>query len=144
MKSLVSQAEYAKHRGMNRSSVTRLRRRGGLVMVGQMVDVEASDRELDACLPGSAYDNAKKLDLICRARLRKLELDVAEGRRIDGAAVQKLIADAARAFRDAVLAIPDRVALIVTAETDPKKVNALLRAELDRALDELGSAMEKI
>jgi hypothetical protein len=38
----VSQAEFARHQKWNRSSVTRARRTGRLVMVGDMVDLEAS------------------------------------------------------------------------------------------------------
>ena len=45
--SLVSQAEYARSKGVNRSQVTRWKNSGRLIMRGNRVDVEASDALLE-------------------------------------------------------------------------------------------------
>ena len=44
---LMSQADYARHRKVNRSHISRLAKRGILVMRGKLVDVAASDAVLD-------------------------------------------------------------------------------------------------
>src|ERR1017187_6031136 len=44
---LLSQAEYSRHRGCNRSYVTRLKGRGILVMRDGLIDVAACDAALD-------------------------------------------------------------------------------------------------
>ncbi len=43
----MSQADYARHRNVNRSHISRLAKRGILVMRGKLVDVAASDAVLD-------------------------------------------------------------------------------------------------
>ena len=48
MSNLVTQAEYARHRGVSRKTVTQWKREGILVMNGSLVDRSASDRALQA------------------------------------------------------------------------------------------------
>jgi hypothetical protein len=43
-------------------------------------------------------------------------------------------ADTARKTRDALLAVPDRIAALLAAETDPARVHAVLSNELKQAL----------
>jgi len=93
---------------------------------------------------GTSYANAKTIDMVCRARLRKLELDRAEGRMLEAEPVRKMIADAARIMRDGILGIPDRMAPILAAETDPRKVHDILKTELSRELDAIANAIEGI
>ncbi len=44
---LMSQADYARHRNVNRSHINRLAKRGILVLRGKLIDVAASDAVLD-------------------------------------------------------------------------------------------------
>ncbi|MEG3637662.1 hypothetical protein [Magnetococcus sp. PR-3] len=48
MENLVSQADYARHRGVSRKTVTQWKREGILVLNGAKVDMVASDRALAA------------------------------------------------------------------------------------------------
>lgn len=47
MSKTMTQAEYSRYRGVSKVSVLNWRRRGAIVMVGDFVDVVASDRYLD-------------------------------------------------------------------------------------------------
>src|SRR5215471_5148399 len=146
MKQLMSQAEYARHRDVNRSHICRLVQRGVLVLRGKLVDVAASDAVLDdkpvdvepetapapqsRPVPDSAgqpsFARARMVDMTYRAKLRQLEFDRQRCALIDAAAVKKTISDAARGVRDGVLSIPDRLAATLAAEPDQKKIHSLL------------------
>lgn len=167
---LMTQAEYARHRGVNRSHITRLKERGILVMRGTLVDVAASDAVLDdkpvdvepqqpAPTPvppsrpvpealggqsGASFAQAKTVEMVYRAKLRRLEFEARERRLIDAEVVRKTIADAGRGVRDGLLAIPDRLATVLAAESDAKKIHSMLRAELIRELEVLANAIDAI
>ena len=161
----MSQAEYSRHRGLNKSSVSRLVQRGILVMRGKLVNVAASDAVLDdrpgveESAPASAvttpaapaqdhgapsYAQARVVDMTYRARLRRLEFERQQGKLIDAAAAHKQDSDISRAIRDRVLAIPGRVAPICAAETDQKKIESLLLQEFTRALVGIADAIDAI
>jgi transcriptional regulator with XRE-family HTH domain len=57
------------------------------------------------------------------------------GRLVDAETARRDAFDCARAVRDAVLNIPDRVAAELAAETDPDRVHARLDDELRKALE---------
>ena len=59
MSNLVTQAEYARHRGVSRKTVTQWKREGILVMNGSLVDRSASDRALQAA--GQGEDSSAPL-----------------------------------------------------------------------------------
>ena len=163
---LMTQAEYARHRNVNRSHISRLAQRGILVMRGKLVDVAASDAVLDdkpvdveprqptPASPsrsisepgqtGSSFAQAKTVEMVYRARLRKLEFEARERRLIDAEEVRKAIAGAGRGVRDGLLGLPDRVAAILAAESDAKKVHATLKTELVRELEALADAIDAI
>jgi len=69
------------------------------------------------------------------------ELDYLEkiGVLVPAAGVRKAAYDAARALRDKLLGIPDRVAPLLAAERDPVRVHAALTTEITRTLHELSS-----
>lgn len=75
------------------------------------------------------------------ARTALLEYELAEkrGQLVRRDEVRKAAFDKARIARNALLAIPDRLAPLVAAETDPTKVHALLAAELRRVCAELAA-----
>jgi len=162
---LLTQAEYARRRGVNPSSISRLKARGVLVVRNGLVDAVASDTLLDGragaaepepepaatqasrpapIQPLNAYANARAADMNFRARLRKLELDAKEGRLIDAEAVRAALADAGRAVRDGILGVPDRLAPILAAESDQQRIHALLQTELKRELEGLTDAIAAI
>jgi hypothetical protein len=76
-----------------------------------------------------------------QAELTRLELEERQGKLTPTADVERAAAQTARAVRDALLVIPDRVGAQVAAETDPARVHALLAAEVRHALVALSDAL---
>ncbi len=148
---LLSQADYARHRGKSRQYISRLARAGVLVMRGGKVDVAASDAVLDdrpepvservaaagVASPGTTFAQARTADMVFRAKLRKLEHDVRAGKLIPKDEVHVAAFHQARTLRDRVLSIADRVAAMLAAETDPVRVHQILSEEIRKALVEL-------
>jgi len=166
---VMTQAEFARHRGVNRSYISRLAQRGILVMRGKLVDVAASDAVLDdkpvedvaapaapppppfsraasgfvdqAAAPGS-YAQARLVDKTFQAKLRRLEFEARDKRLIDVEEARLTITDAVRRHRDGLLTVPDRLAPVLAAEPDSRKVHDLLRAELLRYLTEVADELQ--
>jgi hypothetical protein len=152
---LLSQADYARHRGKSRQYISRLARAGVLVLRGGKVDVDASDAVLDdrpepvservAAAPlepapmGTTFAQARTADMVFRAKLRKLEHDVRAGKLISKDEVQVAAFHQARTLRDRVLNIADRVAAMLAAEADPVRVHQILSEEIRKASVELSS-----
>jgi len=165
---LMTMAEYSRHRNVNRSYISRLAQRGILVLRGRLVDVSASDAVLDdrpvdvapeepavspqprqapdslGAQPTSSYAQAKTVDMVFRARLRKLEFEARQRKLVDAEAARKTIGDAGRTVRDGILGIPDRLAATLAAESDQRRIHSLLRQEFLRELEGLANAIESI
>jgi len=161
-------AEYSRHRRVNRSHITRLAQKGILVMRGKLVDVAASDAVLDdrpvdiappqATLPpqfrpapdslggqsGASFAQARTVEMVFRAKLRKLEYEVRQGKVIEAEVIRKSMTDAGRTLRDGLLGLPDRLATVLAAESDAKKIHVTLKTELSRELEALADAIDAI
>ena len=165
---LMTKAEYAKHRGVSKPYITKLAKNGVLVMRGGKIDVHATDTVLDdkpvddvdpppaqaspAGLPqrpaaeslgqaGASFGQARTIEMVFRAKLRRLEFETKQGRLIEAEAVRKTVADAVRSLRDGILGLPDRLATVLAAESDSKKVHVTLKTELSRELEALANAI---
>jgi hypothetical protein len=164
----MTMAEYSRHRRVNRSHITRLAQKGILVMRGKLVDVAASDAVLDdrpvdiepaqATLPpqfrpapdslggqsGASFAQARTVEMVFRAKLRKLEYEVRQGKVIEAEVIRKSMTDAGRTLRDGLLGLPDRLATVLAAESDAKKIHVTLKTELSRELEALADAIDAI
>ena len=160
---LVSQAEYARHRRVDRSYISRLAKRGILVLRGKLVDVAASDAVLDdrpvdvepreplpspqprpslesagAAQPAN-FAQAKTIEMVFKAKLKKLEFEVRSGKLIPSDEVKVKWFTVARQIRDKLLAMPAKLAPQLAAVSDVRAVRELLDAEITallRALQE--------
>jgi len=167
---LMTKSEYAKHRGVSKPYITKLAKNGVLVLRGGKVDVRASDTVLDdkpvedvdppaqfspAGPPpravaeplgqaGASFGQARTIEMVFRAKLRRLEFETKQGRLIEAEAVRKTVADAVRSLRDGILGLPDRLATVLAAESDSKKVHVTLKTELSRELEALANAIRAI
>jgi hypothetical protein len=166
---VMTQAEYARHRRKSRQYISQLAKAGVLVMRGGKIDVRATDLVLDdkpvedvdappaatpvaAALPvrpaadslpqagGASFGQARTIEMVFRAKLRRLEFETKQGRLIEAEAVRKTVADAVRAMRGGILGLPDRLATVLAAESDAKKVHVTLKTELSRELEALANA----
>jgi phage terminase Nu1 subunit (DNA packaging protein) len=147
---LVSQAEYARHRGVSRQYISRLAKAGVLVMRGGKVDVAASDAVLDdrpekvseAATSGpvetgaqaTTYAQAKLADMLFRARLRKLEYETKSAKLIPTDEVKVVWFKQARQIRDKLLAVPAKLAPQLAAVSDVRAVRELLDTEIEAIL----------
>lgn len=167
---VMSQAEYARHRRKSRQYISQLAKAGVLVMRGGKIDVRASDTVLDDkpvdevnespaapsmaapsraadSLPqagGASFGQARTIEMVFRAKLRRLEFETKQGRLIEAEAVRKTVAEAVRSLRDGILGLPDRLATVLAAEPDSKKVHVTLKAELSRELEALANAISAL
>jgi hypothetical protein len=167
---MMTQAEYARHRRKSRQYISQLAKAGVLVMRGGKIDVRATDTVLDDkpvdevreppgtagaqtarvgsdSLPqagGASFGQARTIEMVFRAKLRRLEFETKQARLIEAEAVRKTIAEAVRAIRDGILGLPDRLATVLAAESDQKKVHVILKTELTRELEGLAHAIGNI
>lgn len=77
------------------------------------------------------------------AELRELELAVKTGVMLDSWTTQSKIFTIMRQCRDMIQAIPDRVAGVCAAESDPAVIHTLLVKELQYALDGLARSTKE-
>jgi hypothetical protein len=90
---------------------------------------------------GASYSEARAERERAQAALAQLDLAKQLGQVVLAETVAKGATAAARATRDALLSIPDRVAALVAAETDPARVHAILSNELRQALHGLADRL---
>ena len=74
-----------------------------------------------------------------RAKMAKLEYEEKSGTLTEAAKVRQDAFKAGRIIRDELLAIPDRLADVLAAEDDPRKVGELLQEELEAILNATAS-----
>ena len=86
---------------------------------------------------GLDFTEARTLKERYKAALLKIELDEKTGRLVDSEAVKVAAFNKARAVRDSLLNIPDRISPILAAEKDQMKVADILTREIRTALEEL-------
>ena len=89
-----------------------------------------------AALPVT-FEQARTRREIVRGEVERLKLEELRGKLASRADVETAAFERARAVRDAMLAIPDRISPLLAAESDEHSVNELLRAEIEAALSAL-------
>lgn len=148
----MTQGEYAAHLGVSQPYVNKLVKTGkipeaALVPVGKRFKIiseladEALNRNVTEPTPtqgrNESYVQARIESEKVKIKLKELELQKKRGELISASEVQKAAFDKARLVRDAILNVPSRISAILAAESNQIKVEALLMAELKKALEEL-------
>lgn len=163
----MSQAEYARHRGVSRAAVHKAVHGGRIPLAADgRIDLVMADAawraNTDPSKPGKpvvtlpaghevpagfeqlqspiSFHDAKALREYNLACLSGLELRQKKGELVEAAEVRDIAFRAARAARDLILAAPDRLAPLVTGLTDQAEVHRVLRDDLLRACEELVKA----
>jgi hypothetical protein len=159
---LVSQAEYARQRGVSRQYVGQMVAKGIIKLTGRKVDTDQADAALAAIREPvrperrgeapAAVPDAPALprgDLptlllktrikseVERAKLLEIKARVEAGKYVDADDVRVAAFNKARVVRDGLLNIPDRLSAVLATESDPARVHELLAAEIRTALEEL-------
>ena len=165
---LMSQAEYARHRGCSKVAVGKAVKANRISLVNGKIDPAVADIQwqknsraragahTSAQLPldaGGGGDEPTKVDDYMFNRNRReaaeaerAELSLAEDKgqliRID--AVNAAVAGVFSAARDAWLQIPARLSPQLAAESDAAKVQAMLHAEIHQALQLLAGPTARV
>lgn len=153
VKQVVTQTEYAAMRGITQGAVTRYKQRGLLALdAAGLVLVEESDARLDSALDpihggdrrsgktdGNkvSYLEAKTSEAQARAVKATLEAELMAGALVRVDEVEAEAFAQARAAREALMALPDRMSPLLAAETDAAKIHVLLTDELRRVCEQL-------
>jgi hypothetical protein len=170
----LSQRAYAKHRGCNVSLVNRWAQAGRLVVGPDgKIDAEASDKALAASIDrtrggaggggaftqamreeaqaptkdtstGNRLTEAKIVAAVYDAKQKKLGYELAIGKAFEADRVLSAARDTFESLRRSIQQIADRIASPVAAETDPRKVHALLSAEHNAVLETIASVFESL
>lgn len=148
---LMSQAAWAKKHGFSRQYANELIRKGVIRLINGQIDSFEADAAVAAIRePARASrrqgDDGSLSTLLLKSRIKTevergklLELRAkAESGQLVPADVVKVAAfRKARIVRDGLLNLPDRLAAVLAAESDPAKVHDLLTREIRLILEEL-------
>ena len=154
----LSIAAYARHRGCSRQAVYLALRAGRILRTeSRKIDPVAADRawlentastganDPEEREPGDGepvalpWKEARALKETYLARLRQLEYRVKSGEFVSAVEAAALWDELARRTREGCLALADRLADELAAETDPFEVHRLLSAELRQVLETLSA-----
>ncbi|MTI13014.1 hypothetical protein [Sansalvadorimonas verongulae] len=83
------------------------------------------------------YAAARTMREAFRAKMARLDYEEREGKLVDAKKVREDAFQQARMIRDGFLGIPDRMADVLAAETNPSKVRQILMDELETVLEKL-------
>ncbi len=153
----VSQRAYARHRGISLAAVQKAIKAGRIrTNADGKIDVESADQEWErntnygaspatgeASVSGPSYAHSRAIREAYLARLAKIEYEERLGKLINRDEVQVAAFNKFRMFRDGMLNIPDRVAAVLAAETDTRKVHELLTVEIRKALNEFADGRNR-
>lgn len=150
METLVTQSEYAKHRGVDPSLISRWKKENRLVMVGNKVHISGSDAFLDrdrdnrggnqfgdADISRSDYLAIKSRETHWSAEQKRLKAEQNAGKLVEADGVEREAFNQARLLRDAFLNIPDRVSASLAVETDPIVIHQILMTEIRNVCNQL-------
>ncbi len=158
---LITQAEYARRRGCDPTSVRDAVRAGRITLIDGKIDPAVADVQWqrNTRARGGAPANDANLSAppapqsteplgedywSSRARREKAEADLAElrlaeqrGELVRADAVRSAVSKRAAGLREALLQIPSRLAAVVAAETSQARCHELLEGELHQVLAQL-------
>ena len=162
----MTKTEYARYRGVSQPYISKLARNGVLVMRGDKIDVMATDKVLDdkpmpeidepqpirtappraggeapAGQNRTSYAEARTIKMVFDAKLARLQFETKQGKLIEAEAVRLRISEHVRMLRDGLLGLPDRLSSTLAAESDPRKVHVMLKAEIARELEAMANAI---
>lgn len=159
MQTVVIQAEYARLRGVQKSTVTRAISTGrlsGEALVQRdgriLIDVEAADRQWPRAETETAerlsqaeqLAAAKLLEQQCRAELLDLKTKERTGELVRLRDVERAAIEAAVATRTALEQLPNKLAVRLAAETDTIVCASLLREAIAEILADLADALRRL
>jgi hypothetical protein len=145
----MSQRQYAVHRGLSRAAVQKAISTGRIsTLPDGMIDSDRADQAWEQNTVTPAGDGPKLTRARLMLTLRKAAIADVQYKQLIGeflpkAEIQVATFNSFRQIRDRMLGIPDRVAGMVAAETDPRKCYTILVDEIRTALQQFAESAEK-
>ena len=150
MAALMNFSQYARHRGCSPANITKAISIGKITPENGKIDPEKADQEwlnnsvrlrnrkanqqlADQIAPDSSAMSLTRIKAMhegYRAKKTKLEVEQLEGTLIDAGAVKDASFKQARLVRDTLLAVPNRLAPIVSNESDEHRAFELIHDEI--------------
>jgi hypothetical protein len=136
-------SQYARHRAISRQYVAKMIKGGLLPMRGTLINAVEADRILDDRPDGgepavgdqaSRYAEARTIRTVFQAKLSRLEFEQKQAKLIDAEGVRAGIAGHIATLRESLADLADRLAPLLTKESDAKKVHAIMTREIRREL----------
>ena len=147
MQNLMSQAAYARHRGVKPPTVHRYVKKGIILLVGKRVDQIQADKALEETSdpaydgPSSkgkiSYIEARTKKEIARARLNELAVQEKEGTLVIQDDEREKGYAAAQKVKDSLFNIADRLAPLLAVENGETKIRGILMKEFTAICTEL-------
>ncbi len=148
---LITQAEYARRKGVSRTTISKHVKSGKITLVNGKIDPVMADKQLKANLDISqkrklklsddevgnelnSYQAARAKREYFKAKMAELEYMEKAGQLILVKDVEKEAFTLYRTFRDQMLNIPNRISQKVVAESDEFKVREMLKKEIEIAI----------
>ncbi len=148
---LISQAQYARCKGVSRTTICKHVKSGNITLVNGKIDPVIADQQLKANLDISQnrkvklsdddvgdelnmYQKARAKREYYNAKLAELEYQEKAGMLVLVKDVESEVQTLYRTFRDQMLNIPNRISNQLSAETDEAKVAKLLKKEIETAI----------
>jgi phage terminase Nu1 subunit (DNA packaging protein) len=129
---LMTQAQYARHRGKSPQYIGKLAKAGILVMRGRMVDAVLDDKpyRAPAGQQPTTFAQARLAREVFSAKLKKLECETRIGKLVPTDEVSIKWYTLGRQIRDRLLGIASKLAPQLAAETDERRVREILDTEV--------------
>ena len=140
---------YAKHRGVSDRAVRKALESGRIEKDEQgLIDPEKADtaweKHTDPAMqrqsnPNQAYQQARAMDMVNKAKLGKLQVAALEEKLIDKEKATRLTFELARQFRDSWITWPTRISAQLASEcgADPHKLHVGLEKYVREQLEEI-------
>ncbi len=153
---LISQSEWARRQGFSKQYAAKLIKQGKIHLTDGMIDEYTANAELEmqrnVDLPrqrkghGSYFVRDDMHDLLVKTKLKNeiekgklIEAEVKEklGELISMVEVNRVFYAKAKAVRDGILNVPDRISALLASVNDPVEIHKILSKELRQVLEEL-------
>jgi hypothetical protein len=156
MSVLLSQSAYARRRGCSQQHISKLVQQGRISLINGKIDPTKADQEIEQTADplhpknrkqnteaNERYENAQAARLFNDTRLRRLKIEISQGKWLPKADLNKIAFDTGHIMRDAIFAILDRHdAAYAQAENRPQAIIEI-KADLQKLFNETKKRMIK-
>jgi hypothetical protein len=154
---LLSQRDYATHRGCSPSAVARAVSEGRITTVDGKIDPDKADKEWvkntnPAYHPQKTENRSSAMLSLTESKARninydtlnkKLKYEKDSGKVIDAAESRKKAFNAARAARDRIMSVPHKIIPKLIKLTDPAEMTQLLEDAIEKELYGLADFLDE-